>query len=113
MPKTELSYVLGSSVKQIIVDGDSEDWGNIAPLATFQSRSINPPELEVSNIYVANDDENLYTRIDTRGIPTTSANIGILSRQLYVYFDADNNNTGFLREGGRNLMLTYFLNLNR
>jgi len=101
MPKTELSYVVGSSVKQITVDGEPGDWGSIAPLTTFQSRSINPPELEISNIYVANDAENLYIRIDTRGTPTASINTGTLSRYFYVYLDTDNNNgTGYAGYGG-------------
>jgi len=74
IPKTELNYTIGSSVKQITVDGDAGDWGTVAPSVTFPSRSINPPELEVSSIYFANDNENLYVRIDTRGKPTTSVN---------------------------------------
>ncbi|MEM2940981.1 MAG: hypothetical protein QW304_05470 [Thermoproteota archaeon] len=101
MPTTELSYVIGSSVKQITVDGNPGDWGDITPLATFQSRSINPSELEISNIYVANDAENLYMRIDTRGTPTASINTGTLSRYLYPYLDTDNNNaTGYSSYSG-------------
>lgn len=101
MPKTELNYVVGSSVKQITVDGDPGDWGTIAPLITFPSRSINPPELEVSSIYVANDADNLYMRIDVRGTPTASINTGTLNRWFTVYFDTDNkNNTGYISYGG-------------
>jgi hypothetical protein len=95
MPETELSYVIGSLVKQITVDGEPDDWGFISPLKTFPSREINPPEFEVSSVYVANDDENLYIRLDVRGKPSTTVNAGKLERRFVVYLDADNNdNTG-------------------
>jgi hypothetical protein len=101
IPSANLSYVVGSSVKQITVDGEPGDWGSIAQLKTFPSRGINPPELEASSIYVANDDENLYFRLDARGKPSTAVNAGDLYRDFYVYVDADNNgNTGYIRCGG-------------
>ncbi|MEM2929912.1 MAG: hypothetical protein QW797_03510 [Thermoproteota archaeon] len=100
-PKTELSYTVGSTLKQITVDGDSGDWGAIAPLTTFTSKSINPPELEFSSIYVADDGENLYMRIDTRSAPTASINTGRLVRYSDVYLDTDNNDdTGYGGYGG-------------
>ncbi|MGC8832205.1 MAG: hypothetical protein ACP5PQ_06465 [Thermoproteota archaeon] len=96
MPKTELNYVIGSSVKSIVVDGEPGDWGDIAPLVSFPSRSINPPELEFSGIYFANDAENLYVRMDARGTPTANINTGTLYRFFYIYLDTDNNNgTGY------------------
>jgi hypothetical protein len=95
------SYAVGSSVKRITVDGDSSDWGSIDPLITPPFRSINPSELEISSVYVANDDENLYFRIDTRGKPATEVNEGYLHRWIGVYFDTDNNdNTGCINYGG-------------
>ncbi|MEM2089089.1 MAG: hypothetical protein QXF52_10560 [Thermoproteota archaeon] len=101
MLTTELNYVVGSSMKQINIDGNPGDWGDFPPSAAFQSRSINPPEMEVSNIYVANDADNLYIRIDTRGTPTASINTGSLTRWFTVYFDADNNNnTGYRSNSG-------------
>jgi hypothetical protein len=91
-----LAYVMGSSIKQITVDGEADDWGSIAPLKTFPYRSINPPEFEVSSVYVANDDENLYFRFDTREEPTKRVNEGHLYRDFSVYLDTDNNdNTGW------------------
>ena len=106
---TELNYVIGSSVKEIKVDGDSNDWGSVSPLITFPPRSINPPELEVSSIYVANDDENLYFRIDTRGKPTMMVNGGTLYRVFYVYLDTDNNDsTGDKKHGGAEFIITAF-----
>jgi len=102
MPETELSYVIDSSKKNIVVDGEPDDWGTIAPLKTFPSREINPSELEVSSIYVANDDENLYFRFGTRGKPTITVGTGVLDRHFYIYFDTDNNdNTGFKAIPGR------------
>lgn len=91
MPPAELSYIVGSSVKHITVDGEKDDWGTVTPLHAFEPRSITPPELEVSNIYVANDEENLYVRMDMRGTPSTTISDGILERSLYAYFDTDNN----------------------
>lgn len=51
-------YVIGSSRREITVDGAPDDWGSIIPLVTFPSKSISPPEAEPSNIYVANDEKN-------------------------------------------------------
>jgi hypothetical protein len=101
MLETELSYVIGSSVKRITIDGEPGDWDSIAPSVTFPSRSINPSELEASSVYIANDDENLYFRIDTREKPSTMINEGTLLRQFLVYLDTDNNNnTGYKPNGG-------------
>jgi hypothetical protein len=70
-------------------------------LKTFQSRGINPPEFEVSSIYVANDNENLYFRFDTRSKPTKTFNAGKLWRGFSVFLDTDNkNNTGYVGYGG-------------
>jgi len=101
IPGAELTYVVGSLVKQITVDGEPGDWGSIAPSVTFTPRSINPPELETSSIYVANDGENLYFRFDTRGKPTTTVSEGKLDRYFSAYLDTDNNgNTGYREYGG-------------
>jgi hypothetical protein len=101
IPGAELTYVVGSLVKQITVDGEPGDWGSIAPSVTFPPRSINPPELETSSIYVANDGENLYFRFDTRGKPTTTVSEGKLDRYFSAYLDTDNNgNTGYREYGG-------------
>jgi len=113
IPGAELTYVIGSSVKQITVDGEPGDWSSIAPLVTFRYRSINPPEFEVSNVYVANDDENLYFKLDTRGKPTTSINEGELYRAFDVYLDTDNNdNTGYILEGGVEFEVVAYFNAN-
>jgi hypothetical protein len=83
------SYVIGSAVKQISVDGDPSDWDSIAPLVVFPPRTVNPPEFEISSVYIANDDENLYFRVDTREKPTQKINEGDLHRMLDVYLDTD------------------------
>jgi membrane protease YdiL (CAAX protease family) len=106
IPGAELTYVVGSSVKQITVDGEPGDWGSISPSVIFPPRSINPPELEASSVYVANDDENLYFRLDTRGKPSTAVSEGELYRGFFVYLDTDNNdNTGYSRYGGAELCI--------
>jgi hypothetical protein len=52
-------------------------------------------------LYVANDAENLYVRIDARGKPSSSIESGTLGRELYIYIDTDNNNgTGYKAYGG-------------
>jgi hypothetical protein len=72
IPATKIAYTIGSSNRQITVDGYPGDWGTAAPTVSFKPRGINPPELEISAIYVANDAENLYVRVDIRGKPTQS-----------------------------------------
>jgi hypothetical protein len=101
MPSTELSYVVGSNSRKVSVDGVASDWGSSVPLVSFQARGITPSELEVSALYVANDAENLYVRIDARGKPSSSIESGTLGRELFIYIDTDNNNdTGYKAYGG-------------
>jgi len=102
-PKHEWNYVIGSSVKRINVDGDSSDWGYAAPLVTFPLRSFNPTGFEISRVYIANDDENLYFRIDTRERPTIGFDQYdvLLYQILEIYFDTDNDdNTGDAEHSG-------------
>lgn len=116
IPGADLSYTIGSSIKKIKIDGDPSDWGSISPLVTFPPRYIDPPELEVSSIYVANDDENLYFRIDTRGKPTTRVNGGKLYRYFFVGLDTDNNdNTGHKWYGGAEFIIdaSFIANLSK
>ncbi|WP_125673027.1 hypothetical protein [Candidatus Methanodesulfokora washburnensis] len=116
IPGADLSYTIGSSIKKIKIDGDPSDWGSISPLVTFPPRYIDPPELEVSSIYVANDDENLYFRIDTRGKPTTRVNGGKLYRYFFVDLDTDNNdNTGHKWFGGAEFIIdaSFIANLSK
>ncbi|RSN74831.1 hypothetical protein [Candidatus Methanodesulfokora washburnensis] len=97
---TELNYVIDSSVKYIEIDGYSSDWGSISPSITLPPKSI-LLGFEVSSIYVANDDENLYFRIDMRGRPTVMVNKEGLYYGFLVSLDTDNNdNTGYYRYGG-------------
>jgi hypothetical protein len=72
-----LAYIIGSLVRKIKIDGDSNDWGSVSPLITFPPRSINPPELEISSIYIANDDENLYFRMGVEVLYVLSPNLAI------------------------------------
>jgi hypothetical protein len=116
MLETELTYVIGSSKKGITLDGEPDDWGTIAPLKTFPSKRINPPELEASSVYIANDDKNLYFRFDTRGKPTTTVNEGELYRITESYLDTDNNdNTGYIGRGGAEFRVyaSFFVNVSK
>ncbi|UNQ73788.1 hypothetical protein [Infirmifilum sp. NZ] len=113
IPDASASYVLGSSAARVTVDGNTADWGSTAPLLKFPSRSIAPPDLEVSSVYVADDTENLYLRIDTRRAPATSLKGGYLSRSLYVYFDTDDDSkTGDPWHSGAELLLKAEFNVN-
>lgn len=94
-----LNYAVGSWMKEIKVDGEPNDWGEINPLATLPSGTINPPEMEVSSFYVANDGENLYFRCDVSAKPTTTLKEGVLERGFLVYLDIDNKvDTGDTRQ---------------
>jgi hypothetical protein len=88
-----LRYVIGSSRREITVDGAPDDWGSIIPLVTFPSKSISPPEAEPSNIYVANDEKNLYFRFDVRDKPNTTTSRAELGRGISVFINTDNNYT--------------------
>jgi hypothetical protein len=101
IPATKITYTIGSNNRQITVDGNPSDWGTATPTVSLKPRGINPPELEISAIYLANDAENLYVRVDTRGKPTQSIPTGTLTRELYIYIDTDNSNsTGYKTYSG-------------
>jgi len=91
LPESQFRYVLGSSSLRIGVDGDPGDWGATSPSASHPARSTEPAELEVAAFYVANDEENLYFRVDLRGTPSKTIEAAALYRYLYVYVDADDN----------------------
>ena len=44
MPSTELSYVVGSNLRKVSVDGVASDWGSSVPLVSFQARGIKKGE---------------------------------------------------------------------
>lgn len=101
LPEARFSYTLGSNAKTITVDGNPSDWGSTPASATFASKALNPAELEVSAIYVANDQNNLYLRYDVRGTPTKDIDVGSLYRRSYIYVDADDSaSTGYSGDWG-------------
>jgi len=110
MPDTKASYVIGSSMKRVSVDGEPDDWGAASPLVSFPYRSIVPPEIEVSSIYVADDSDNLYFRYDVIEKPSKKVNAGELFRWFSIYIDADNNgNTGYSTFNGADFWIyAYF-----
>jgi hypothetical protein len=97
------NYVIGSLIKQITIDGDPSDWSSVAPLVTFPPGFIGSFQFGIMSLYVANDDEYLYFRIDASRKP-----LAVLNRsdsQIYrifdVYIDTDNNDvTGDIKHGG-------------
>jgi len=94
-------YIMGSHQRSITLDGNAGDWGDTPASITFPALSTVPAELEASAFCIANDQDNLYFRIDMRGTPTKSIEAGKIRRNLYVYVDTDDNNaTGHLSTGG-------------
>ncbi len=101
VPETDTSYVMGSHMRTIDVDGNAGDWGDTPATVTFPPGSTVPAELEGSALYIANDEDNLYFRIDLRGAPTTYLAAGSLTRYVYLYADVDNSNaTGYVLDNG-------------
>jgi hypothetical protein len=101
VPATSGTYVLGTRQRTIAVDGSAEDWEGIFAAVTLPARSTVPAELECSAIHIANDNDNLYFRLDPRGTPTRSLEAGTLHRYVGLYLDTDNSNsTGKRSLGG-------------
>jgi len=101
LQQATFSYTLGSNAKTITVDGNSADWGSTSPSVTFASKALEPAELEVSAIYLANDQNNIYFRLDVRGTPTKDISSGSLTRYTYTYLDTDNDpSTGYSGDYG-------------
>ena len=102
VPEAETSYVMGSHVRTVDVDGNAGDWGDTPATVTFPTASTVPAELECSALYMANDQDNLYLRFDIRGASTSSIGAGGLYRYFYLYADTDDNNaTGYLLGSGQ------------
>jgi hypothetical protein len=54
-----------ADLRTIIVDGDVSDWGGVAPLLTDpQNDQTGCPEEDIKAVYVANDAEHLYFRME-------------------------------------------------
>ncbi|HYA22112.1 MAG TPA: hypothetical protein VEG31_02955, partial [Thermoproteota archaeon] len=100
--EADSSYSIGSHTRTVNVDGSSGDWGDTPATVTFPPGSTVPAELEGSALYIANDEDNLYFRLDLRGAPTTSIAAGTVDRYIYLYADTDNSNaTGYLLGNGQ------------
>jgi len=87
----EFSYVMNSNSRHIKVDGRADDWGEITPVKTISQPSDNPREFLTSRIYIANDEEYIYIRLDTLERPKTTIDYGGIFRYLYFFIDLDNN----------------------
>jgi len=92
-PEADGAYELGSNRRSIVVDGNAGDWGNSQPALVFPSVSVEPAELVPSALYVANDDDNLYFRVDVRGTPSMPMEAASLERYVYAYLDLDADET--------------------
>jgi hypothetical protein len=100
----EFSYTMNSNFNHIKVDGRVDDWDEITPVKTVSQPPDNPQEFLSSKIYVANDEENVYMRIDTLERPKTTIDHGGVFRYLYFFIDLDNNDdTGDRRYRGAEL----------
>ncbi|MEM2732441.1 MAG: hypothetical protein QXM66_02925 [Nitrososphaerota archaeon] len=87
----EFSYIIDSITKNIKVDGEASDWGGVQPLITLGPSQDTPQHFSVSKIYVANDNENLYIRVDTFEKPRVTVDHGEIRRYLYFFIDNDSN----------------------
>jgi len=91
----EFSYIMNSNFKYIKVDGRADDWDEVAPIKTVSQPVDNPQEFLSSRIYIVNDEENVYMRIDTLERPRATIDHGGIFRYLYFFIDLDgNDNTG-------------------
>lgn len=87
----EFSYTIDSTIKEIRVDGEADDWNGVHPLISIRPSQDTPQHFLVSKIYVANDNENLYLRVDTFEKPRVTVDHGEIRRYLYFFIDKDNN----------------------
>jgi len=94
----EFSYVINSNFRHVEVDGNVDDWGGIVPVRTVDQPPDNPQEFLSSRIYVANDEEYVYMRLDTLGRPKTTIDYGGIFRYLYFFIDLDSNDDTGERE---------------
>ena len=91
----EFSYTMNSSFKHIKIDGRVDDWDGITPVKTVSQPPDNPQEFLSSRVYVANDEEYIYMRVDTLERPKTTIDHGGVFRYLYFFIDLDDSdNTG-------------------
>lgn len=109
LPGATFTYVLGSNQRTVAVDGEPGDWGDSVPCVSYPSKSLDPAELEVASIYCANDQDNLYVRVDMRGVPTANIDAAALYRWVYLYMNTDENNaTGGSNRGSDFYAYAYF-----
>ncbi|MBS7251875.1 MAG: hypothetical protein KIH08_14985, partial [Candidatus Freyarchaeota archaeon] len=97
-PPYTFPYTIGRVVRSITVDGDYSDWSGIEVAITDEQGEINPSYLDLKYIFVANDGNELYVRMDTVSKPKTSISgtSGFLAQSYNVLFDTDRNkNTGY------------------
>jgi hypothetical protein len=83
----------------IVVDGQNtnNEWGSITPVISDPNEPGIPDVVDVSNVYLTNDGDYMYWRIDTYSAPTRWRRTGSGSNPSYlmICLDIDNNiNTG-------------------
>lgn len=72
--------------RNIIVDGDPSDWAGISPIVT-DPNDMPYDDVDLSGVYVANDEDYLYIRMDVYG------NISGTGGAYQVMIDVDRNGT--------------------
>jgi len=91
------SYTIGEVTKSIEVDGYYSDWTGVNVAMTDEQGETNPSYSDLTDIFVADDGNKLYVRMDTASKPkiSISGTTGELLQNFYVLFDTDRNkNTG-------------------
>jgi hypothetical protein len=102
----EFSYIMNSNSRHIKVDGRTDDWDEVKPVKTIDQLPGSPKEFLSSRIYVANDEEYIYMRLDTLERPKTAIEYGGVFRYLNFFIDLDGkDDTGDRRYGGAELYM--------
>jgi len=79
-------YLSHGKARTIIVDGDPSDWNGIPPIATDPD-DMPYDDVDLSTVYVTNDEDYLYIRMDVYG------NISGMGGAYQVMVDVDRNGT--------------------
>lgn len=88
------TYVLGQTIRNVVVDGGSSDWIGIAAGVADEKGEINPPYYDMTYAFAVDDANQLYFRVDVASSPKTQiSGLGWLQQTLFVYLDTDYNRT--------------------
>jgi len=58
---------VGAYYRTIVADGDPSDWAGIPPIVIDEDEAGIAQDVDISACYVANDDDNVYFRVDVFG----------------------------------------------